>query len=77
MGRDEHMVRDYAPLSARKLDVRLYAQSTTQSDWTVKAAAGRQASIAIPKPIDAVEPLRASCSAWRPDRAASAREDDA
>ena len=40
VGPTEHMVREFAPLSARKLDVRLYAQSTTESDWTVKLPPG-------------------------------------
>ncbi|MDP9037379.1 MAG: DUF3857 domain-containing protein [Myxococcota bacterium] len=35
LGRQEHMVRDYAPLAARKLDVRLYARSTEEDEWTV------------------------------------------
>jgi hypothetical protein len=40
LGRKEHMVRDYAPLSTRKLDVRLYAQWTQEDDWTVRLPAG-------------------------------------
>ncbi|MDP9151132.1 MAG: DUF3857 domain-containing protein [Myxococcota bacterium] len=35
LGRREHMVRDYAPLVVRKLDVRLHARSTEEEDWTV------------------------------------------
>jgi tetratricopeptide (TPR) repeat protein len=35
LGRREHMVRDYAPLVGRKLDVRLPAQWTTVDEWTV------------------------------------------
>ncbi|MGO8994041.1 MAG: DUF3857 domain-containing protein [Polyangiaceae bacterium] len=56
VGPAEHMVREFAPLSARKLDERLYAQSTTQSDWTVKAPPGARV-IAIPKPIDLPSPF--------------------
>jgi tetratricopeptide (TPR) repeat protein len=40
LGRKEHMVRDYAPLSERKLDVRLFAQWTQIDDWTVRLPAG-------------------------------------
>jgi tetratricopeptide (TPR) repeat protein len=40
LGRKEHMVRDYAPLSERKLDVRLFAQWTQIDDWTVRLAPG-------------------------------------
>jgi tetratricopeptide (TPR) repeat protein len=35
LGRKEHMIRDYAPLANRKLDVRLSAQWTEEDDWTV------------------------------------------
>ena len=37
------MVRDYAPLSSRRLDVRLPAQWTEQDDWTVKLPPGAKA----------------------------------
>jgi tetratricopeptide (TPR) repeat protein len=40
LGRREHMVRDYAPLAARKLDVRMYAQWTQVDEWTVHLPAG-------------------------------------
>jgi hypothetical protein len=40
LGRREHMVRDYAPLAERKLDVRMLAQWTEVDDWTVRVAAG-------------------------------------
>jgi tetratricopeptide (TPR) repeat protein len=40
LGRKEHMVRDYASLASRKLDVRLYAQWTQEDDWTVKLPPG-------------------------------------
>jgi tetratricopeptide (TPR) repeat protein len=40
IGRKEHMVRDYAPLASRKLDVRLYAQWTQEDDWTVRLPPG-------------------------------------
>lgn len=35
VGPTEHLVRDYAPLSQRRLDVRLPFRGTTSSDWTV------------------------------------------
>jgi tetratricopeptide (TPR) repeat protein len=39
-GPDDHMVRDYATLSQRKLDLRLNSQSTTESDWTLRIPPG-------------------------------------
>ena len=46
MGRKEHMVRDFAGLSSRKLDVRLYAQWTQTDDWTVHLPPGARVSSA-------------------------------
>jgi hypothetical protein len=40
LGRKEHMVRDYASLSTRKLDVRFYTQWTQVDDWTVRLPPG-------------------------------------
>jgi cellulose synthase operon protein C len=40
LGRREHMVRDYAPLVARKLDVRLPSQWTTEDEWTIHLPPG-------------------------------------
>jgi hypothetical protein len=40
LGRKEHMVRDYAPLAARKLDVRLHAQWTEEDAWTLRLPQG-------------------------------------
>ena len=40
MGPDAHMIRDYAALAARRLDVRLHAQTTNESEWTVHIPAG-------------------------------------
>jgi hypothetical protein len=40
LGRREHMVRDFAPLATRKLDVRMYAQWTQEDDWTVHVPPG-------------------------------------
>jgi len=39
-GPHEHLVRDWAPLSERHLDVRLRAKTTNVSDWTVRLPAG-------------------------------------
>src|SRR5205823_1011053 len=40
VGPAEHLVRDYASLSQRRLDIRLRAQSTDESDWTLHLPAG-------------------------------------
>jgi hypothetical protein len=40
LGRSEHMVRNFAPLASRKLDVRLFAKSIEEDDWTVRLPAG-------------------------------------
>ncbi|MGD0679420.1 MAG: DUF3858 domain-containing protein, partial [Polyangiaceae bacterium] len=40
VGRREHMIRDYAPLPARQLDVRLHARWTEEDDWTVRLPSG-------------------------------------
>ncbi|HEY6459577.1 MAG TPA: DUF3858 domain-containing protein, partial [Polyangiaceae bacterium] len=40
LGRKEHMVRDYASLASRTLDVRLYARWTQDDDWTVRLPPG-------------------------------------
>ena len=34
------MIRDYAPLAARKLDVRLPAQRTEEDDWVARLPSG-------------------------------------
>jgi hypothetical protein len=39
-GPQEHMVRTYAPLSQRRLDLRLSAQTVTEADWTLHLPAG-------------------------------------
>ncbi len=56
VGPGEHMVREFAPLSSRKLDVRLYAQSTTENDWTVKLAPGAHV-LSAPRPADLQSPF--------------------
>ncbi len=40
VGPREHMVRDLAPLSQRKQDVRIHAMTTTENDWTVHLPPG-------------------------------------
>ena len=40
LGRKEHMVRDYASLTSRQLDVRFYTQWTQIDDWTVRLPPG-------------------------------------
>ena len=40
LGRKEHLVRDYAPVTTRKLDVRLYTQWVQVDDWTVHLPPG-------------------------------------
>ena len=49
LGRKEHMIRDYAPLAARKLDVRLPAQRTEEDDWVVRLPSGAKVK-SIPAP---------------------------
>jgi tetratricopeptide (TPR) repeat protein len=46
LGRKEHMVRDFASLASRKLDLRFYSQWTQVDDWTVKLPAGAKVSSA-------------------------------
>jgi tetratricopeptide (TPR) repeat protein/transglutaminase-like putative cysteine protease len=49
LGRKEHMVRDYASLATRRLDVRLPAQWTEQDDWIVRLPPGAKAR-SVPAP---------------------------
>ncbi len=51
------MVRDYAPLTTRKLDVRIYAQWTQDDDWTVHLPPGAKVKSA-PSAGEGLEPLR-------------------
>jgi cellulose synthase operon protein C len=41
-GSKEHFVREFAPLSQRKLDVRIPFRSKTETEWTVHVAPGTQ-----------------------------------
>ena len=56
VGPSEHMIREFAPLGSRKLDERLYAQSTTSSDWTVKLPPGARV-VTAPKPAELASPF--------------------
>jgi transglutaminase-like putative cysteine protease len=56
LGRREHMVRDYAPLAARQLDVRLHAQWTQEDDWTVRLPPGARVK-GLPSPARASGPF--------------------
>jgi transglutaminase-like putative cysteine protease len=51
-----HLVRDWAPLSERRLDVRLHAKATTVSDWTIHVPTGMHVTTA-PVPAEAVTPF--------------------
>jgi tetratricopeptide (TPR) repeat protein len=50
LGRKEHMIRDYAPLTTRKLDVRLPARWTEEDEWIVHLPAGAKVKNA-PLPV--------------------------
>jgi cellulose synthase operon protein C len=56
LGRKEHMVRDYAQLATRKLDVRLPAQWTHDDDWLVRLPSGARAK-SIPPPARGSSPF--------------------
>jgi cellulose synthase operon protein C len=56
IGRREHMVRDFAPLAARRLDVRMSAQWTQQDDWTVRLPPGAKLKSA-PVPAQGTSPF--------------------
>jgi len=40
VGPHEHLVRDFATLSQRRLDVKLAAQTTNEAEWTIRLPAG-------------------------------------
>ena len=56
-GPKEHLVRQYAALSERKLDLRLGAQTTTESEWVLKLPAGFRPT-GVPQGGAGLEPLR-------------------
>jgi cellulose synthase operon protein C len=55
-GPKEHMVHDYAPLSQRKLDVRLPYRSTSATEWTVHVPANARI-LRAPEPASATSPF--------------------
>ena len=75
IGRREHMVRDFAPLAARKLDVRMYAQWTQEDDWTVRLPPGAKVKSA-PVVGAGLEPLRVVRGRRDRGRDHAPREDD-
>jgi hypothetical protein len=50
------MVRDFAPLATRQLDVRLYARWTQADDWTIRLPQGARVS-GVPSPARASGPF--------------------
>ncbi len=56
LGRKEHMIRDYAPLASRKLDVRLVAQQTEEDDWVVRLPSGAKVKN-VPAPTRGSSPF--------------------
>jgi cellulose synthase operon protein C len=55
-GPREHLVRDYAPLSQRKLDVKLPFRGRTESDWTVRLPQGSRV-LRGPEAVEATSPF--------------------
>ncbi len=56
VGPSDHMVRDFASLSQRHLDIRLRAQSTTRSDWTVHLPRGARV-VSLPSRAEGKTPF--------------------
>jgi tetratricopeptide (TPR) repeat protein len=56
LGLKEHMVRDYAPLASRKLDVNLVVQWTAEDEWTVHLPPGAKVK-ALPAPSKGSSPF--------------------
>ena len=76
LGRKEHMVRDFAPLASRKLDVRLYAQWTQEDDWTVHLPPGARVTRS-PQASKGTSPFGSFEVERGVERSDAAREDDA
>jgi len=55
-GPRRHLVRDWAPLSERHLDVRLHAKATSVSDWTLRVAPGKHV-VSAPQPAEVRTPF--------------------
>jgi hypothetical protein len=51
-----HLVRDWAPLSERRLDVRLHAKASTATDWTVHVPPGMRVT-SLPSPGEVKTPF--------------------
>ncbi len=51
-----HLVRNWAPLSERRLDVRLHSRATTVGDWTLHVPAGMHV-VSAPLPADVRTPF--------------------
>jgi hypothetical protein len=56
LNRREHMVRDYASLAARTVDVRIAAQTTELDDWTVHLPPGAKPR-GVPSPVHGSGPF--------------------
>jgi cellulose synthase operon protein C len=56
VGPGEHLVRDYASLSRRRLDVLIHAQNVTETDWTVHLPPGMRA-VGLPRPAEGSSPF--------------------
>ncbi len=56
LGRREHMVRDFAPLATRELDLRLYARWTQEDDWTIRLPPAAHLK-GVPSPAHASGPF--------------------
>jgi tetratricopeptide (TPR) repeat protein len=56
LGPREHMVHDFAPLSQRRLDIRLPAMTTTENDWTVRLPPGMHVN-RVPQASDVRSPF--------------------
>jgi tetratricopeptide (TPR) repeat protein/transglutaminase-like putative cysteine protease len=55
-GPREHLVREFAPMSRRRLDLRLAAQTTNDSEWLVRLPPGAKIT-SSPKPVQETSPF--------------------
>lgn len=55
-GPAEHLVREYATLSARTRDIRLAARTVSDTDWTVRLPAGARV-VRAPQPSEGTSPF--------------------
>ncbi len=56
VGPSEHMVRDFASLSTRKLDLRFHARTTSETDYVVKLPPGAKV-LSSPSPSSSTSPF--------------------